>query len=80
MKYTRKTALNEATILVKTGRFYDLIDKCRLNHFQKVIDSPKTYTATIVYKNYKVGVYILISDKRDIEKVFLLNGVYHCEQ
>ena len=71
MKYTRETAINEATTLIKTGRFYDLIDKCRLNHFQRVLDNPKTYTATIVYKNYKVGSYVLIAKNPDIEKVFL---------
>ena len=77
MKYTRETALSEASLLVKTGRFEDLIDKCRLNHFQKVLDNPKTYTATIVYKNYKVGSYVLIAKNPDIEKVFLYNGAYH---
>ena len=76
MKYTREMAENEAIILLQTRGLHYLMDKSRLNCCKKSSDNPKTYIANLIYKNYNIGVYMLITKENepDMASIFAVSG------
>ena len=69
MRYTREMAVNEAVILLQTRGLHYLMDKSRLNCCKKSSDNPKTYIANLIYKNYNIGVYMLITKENEPDAV-----------
>ena len=66
--------------LIEFTKFY--LQQCNCIYKDKrkrKSDNPKTYIANLIYKNYNIGVYMLITreNESNIEKLFFYNGFYY---